>query len=516
MYLTQGLHRSLQQHPHKLATVFGTRRHSYGQFAQRVARLAAALQSLGVGVGDRVAMLAQNSDRYLEYFLAVWWAGAVANPLNTRWSAAEIVYALNDCATGVLLVDDSSLPLLDAVRGRAPALRSVIHAGEAATPDGLLAYEVLIDAASPIEDARRSGDDLAAILYTGGTTGFAKGVMLSHGNCWASSIARMAEINNPAEGCTLIVAPLFHVAGLGRLIGHSIIGGSCVMLGGFRPDAVLATIEAEHIHDVVLVPSMIQMLLDAPALATSRLSSLKRIVYGAAPMPLALLERALDALPTVEFIHTYGMTETAASVCVNKDHSAEARRTGVVRSAGRAGYGTEVRIVDALGEEVPRGTVGEITVRGPTVMLGYWNKPEETRAALRDGWLYTGDGARMDEQGNIYVVDRIKDMIISGGENVYSAEVEQAIVQHAAVAACAVIGVPNVQWGEAVHAVVVLRPGARLDAAALGAHCRTLLAAYKCPKSVEFRAALPMSAAGKVLKNALRQALSAQQNTAAA
>jgi len=505
MYLTQGLHRSLQQHPNKLATVFAGRRHDYRQFVARVAQLAGALQALGVAAGDRVAMLAHNSDRYLEYFFAVWWAGAVANPINTRWSVAEIVYALNDCQAGMLIIDDAFAPQVADIRDRAGCVRSVIHAGDAATPSGMLGYEAIIAAAQAPEDAHRRGDDLAAILYTGGTTGFPKGVMLSHANFWSSSVGRMAEVSNSADGVTLIVVPLFHVAGMGRMINHAVVGGSCVILPGFRADTVLATLEAERIHDVVLVPSMVQMLLDAPSFATRRLAHLKRIVYGAAPMPLALLERAIDALPGVEFLHTYGMTETAASVCVNNDHGAEARASGLVRSAGRAGYGAEVRIVDIQGKEVPRGTVGEIAVRGPIVMLGYWNKPEETRAALRDGWFYTGDGARMDDAGNIYVVDRLKDMIISGGENVYSAEVEHVIMQLEAVAACAVIGVPSEQWGEAVHAVVVARDGAAIDEQLIRTHCRALLAGYKCPKSIEFRTALPMSAAGKVLKNALRE-----------
>jgi len=505
MYLTQGLHRSLQQHPDKLATVCGGRRHDYRKFVRRVAQLAGALQLLGVAAGDRVAMLAHNSDRYFEYFFAVWWAGAVANPVNTRWSVPEIVYALNDCQATVLIVDDAFVPLVTGIREKARCVRNVIHAGDGATPSGLLAYEAIIAAAQAPKDAHRRGDDLAAILYTGGTTGFPKGVMLSHANFWSSSVGRMAEVRNSAEGVTLVVAPLFHVAGMGRMINNSIVGGSAVILPGFRAETVLATLEAERIHDVVLVPSMVQMLLDAPSFPERRLDHLKRIVYGAAPMPLALLERAIDAFPGVEFMHTYGMTETAASVCVNNDHGPEARRSGLVRSAGRAGYGAEVRIVDTQRAEVARGTVGEIAVRGPIVMLGYWNKPEETRAVLNDGWFYTGDGARMDEAGYIYVVDRLKDMIISGGENVYSAEVEHVILQIEAIASCAVIGVPSEQWGEAVHAVVVPRDGAQVDEQSIRAHCRASLAGYKCPKSIEFRNALPMSAAGKVLKNALRE-----------
>ncbi|MFH1872439.1 MAG: long-chain-fatty-acid--CoA ligase [Pseudomonadota bacterium] len=507
MYLTQGIHRGVQRHPDKIAVTDASGSLSYRELQGRVARLAGAFDKLGVQAGDRVAMLAHNSSRYVEYFLSAWWAGVVANPVNTRWSSAEIAYSLNDCECALLIVDDAFLPQVAAIRAACPGLKTVIHAGSAATPDGVLGYEDVLAAADPVEDRRCAGHDLAAILYTGGTTGFPKGVMLSHANFWCSSVARMAEIPNYCDSVSLVVTPLFHVAGLGRLVNAMIVGGTCVMQPHFKPAAVLQAIAAHHVTDVVLVPSMIQMLLDDPAFDPGQIASLQRIVYGAAPISASLLDRVLDLMPWVEFIHTYGMTETAASVSVNpgSNHGAEGRANGRVRSAGRGGFGVEVKIIDGDGAEVARGTVGEIVVRGPAVMCGYWNKPEETRAALRDGWLHTGDGAWMDDEGYLYVVERLKDMIISGGENVYSAEVENALIRHPAVGACAVIGVPHTTWGEAVHAVVVPRAGMSVDADELREHCRSLLAGYKCPKTVEVRDALPMSAAGKVLKNALRR-----------
>ena len=507
MYLTQGLHRAVQRHPHKIATVDQGCEQSYELLHRRVARLAGALAARGVRQGDRVAMLAHNSARYVEFFLAAWWLGAAANPVNTSWSVAEIAYALKDCDCGVLLVDDQFLPLLAEIRARVDGLRLAIHGGELPTPEGVLRYEDILAAAEPVADGRHGGDQLAAILYTGGTTGFPKGVMLSHANFWASSMARMAELPNSPDGVSLIVTPMFHVAGLGRLINMLVVGGTCVTQAQFRPDTVLRAIEAHQVTDVVLVPSMIQMLIDDPLFSSDGIRSLQRIVYGAAPIAPMLLERMLDRMPGVEFMHTYGMTETAASVSINPhfNHGAAGRASGRVRSAGRCGFGAEIRIVDSAGQELPRGTVGEIAVRGPMVMQGYWKKPAETAAALRDGWLYTGDGAYMDEDGYFFVVERIKDMIISGGENVYSAEVENVIIQHPAVAACAVIGVPHLTWGEAVHAVVVARPGMNVDVTELLAHCRSQLAGYKCPKSVDIRASLPMSAAGKVLKQDLRQ-----------
>ncbi|MFL6719262.1 MAG: long-chain-fatty-acid--CoA ligase [Burkholderiaceae bacterium] len=506
MYLTQGLHRALQNHPDKTATIFGERRQSFQQLADRVARLAAALAGLGVNAGDRVAMLAQNSDRYIEYFHAVWWAGAVANPVNTRWSAQEIAYSLVDCDSRVLIVDDQHLPLVARILAQAPCVRTVIHAGDQATPAGMLSFDALIREARPSHDAMRSGDDLAAILYTGGTTGFPKGVMLSHANFWISSVARMAEMGGQPGSISLIATPLFHVGGAGRLVGQSIGGNTLVVLPSFTAESVLREVERCGVTDLMLVPTMLQMLLDHPSFERRKMATIRRISYGASPIALPLLERTLDLFPGVEFASAYGMTETAASVCGNPpaNHGPDARRSGLVRSVGRAGYGCEIRVVDSEGCEAPRGQVGEVIIRGGCVMLGYWNRPEETAAALRGGWLHTGDGGYIDRDGHLYIVDRIKDMIVTGGENVYSAEVENVLSRHPAVSVCAVIGIPSAQWGESVHAVVVLKPEMQGSEEALRAHCRSLIAGYKCPKTIEFRSAMPLSAAGKVVKAQLR------------
>jgi long-chain acyl-CoA synthetase len=507
MYLTAGLHRSLQRHPDKTATVDGTRRQSFRQLASRVARLAGALGQLGVQRGDRVAVLALNGDRYIETALAVWWLGAVLNPVNTRWTAGEVVYALNDCGARVLFVDDALAPLAMDLDKQVPTLQTTVALGHTASG---LDYEALIAQATPVDDARLDNNELAAILYTGGTTGFPKGVMLSHANLWAALVGRMAEVPNPGHFVTLLTAPLFHVAGLGRMLGQTVVGGTCVTFPAFNAEAVLRTFASERITDVVVVPSMLQMLLDAPSFAQTDLSSLRRILWGAAPITVPLLERALQAFPGVEFIHAYGMTETSASVSVHHiGSSLEERNSQRIRSAGRAGFSTEIRIADAQGRALPPGEHGEILVRGPVVMMGYWNRPQDTQQAVRDGWLHTGDGGTMDEDGYLYVVDRLKDMVISGGENIYPAEVEEVLGRHPGVAASAVIGVPNEKWGETVHAVVVPRSGTTLSADELITHCRAHLGGYKCPKSIEFRNALPLSAAGKVLKGELRKTWSA-------
>ena len=511
MYLTQGLHRALQRHPDKVALRHlgeGCERHwTFAQFADRVGRQAAALQARGVAPGDRVALLAPNDDALVTLLMACWWLGAVACPLNTRWSVPELRFAVADCGARLLVADAQ-------FAAQASALADVTTAASC--------HEIAAEGAqlAPLEDSRSGGDALAAILYTGGTTGRSKGVMLSHANFWSASMARGAELNNAPDSVSLLVAPLFHVAGLGRLVGQSIVGGSCVTLPQFRAEPVLAAIEQHRISDIVVVPTMLQALLDAPGFDAARLQSLTRIAFGAAPMPPDLLDRALAAWPQAEFFQAYGLTETAGAVCINlpanhrpasgSDGGSDARMRGRLRSVGRAGLGAEIRIVDESGRELPRGEVGEIVVRGPMVTRGYWQLDDITASALRGGWFHTGDGGRMDADGYLFIADRLKDMIISGGENVYSAEVEAALRSHPAVADAAVIGVPDARWGEAVHAVVVLRPAADADPASIGdtlkAWCREQLAGYKCPRSISLADALPLSAAGKVLKTVLRAA----------
>ncbi|MFJ2692078.1 long-chain fatty acid--CoA ligase [Pseudomonas sp. NPDC087336] len=507
MYMTQCLQRTLQQNPEHLATIFGDRRQTYRQFGEHVARLAGALQNLGMAAGDRVGMLALNCDRYLEYIMGVWWGGGVLNPVNIRWSVAEIVYSLDDCATDILIVDEHFAAMAEVIRKGARQAPRFIYAGGGEVPPGMLGYEQLLAQATPVEDAGRGGEDLACIMYTGGTTGFPKGVMQSHLNLWSACMPRMVDMPPIHDGRLLHVAPLFHVAGMARALIQFMAGETHVLLSGFDAAEVLQVIERERITETLLVPTMILALLAHPDFDRHDLGSLKRLTYGASPSAGEMVEQVLARLPDLELSHSYGLTEACPVVSSNLpcNHTPQARQKGLSRSVGRGGLGVNVKIVDPQGQQVPRGTVGEIIVRGPNIMQGYWNKPEETARALRDGWLYTGDAAYMDEQGYLFIVDRLKDMIVSGGENVYSAEVENVLARHPAVALAAVIGVPHEQWGEAVHAVVVRKPGAQVDAEQLRLYCREFIAGYKCPKSVEFRDELPLSAAGKVLKRELRK-----------
>ena len=503
MYVTQGLHRAVRHTPDLPATVFGDRVRSWRESAERVARLAAALLELGVAPGDRVGILALNSDVYHEVLLAVPWADAVVVPANTRWSPAEIAFSLQDSGTAILVVDDTFAPMVPGLRAEAPVLRTVLHAGPGPTPDGALDVEALIAGHDPVPDVRRGGGALAGIYYTGGTTGRPKGVMLSHANLLTSALGSAASgaFMTPG-GRFLHAAPMFHLADGAAWAARTALGGSHVMLPHFTPAAAAEAIERHRVTDVLLVPTMVQMLVDSPDAAGADLSSVRHLLYGASPISEAVLERAAARLPEAEFTQAYGMTELSpvATLLNAADHRVARLR----RSAGRAAPHSEVRIVDEDDREVPTGTVGEIVCRGGHVMLGYWNRPEETAAALRGGWMHTGDGGYLDDEGYLFVVDRIKDMIVSGGENVYSVEVENALARHPAVASCAVIGVPDDDWGERVHAVVVPAAGTDPTAAELREHVKEHIAGYKAPRTVEFAESLPLSGAGKVLKRELR------------
>jgi len=503
-YLTQHLHRAARHTPERIATVFRERRQSYASLAARVPVLAGGLRALGLEAGGRVALLAMNSDRYLEVFLAVLWAGGAICPVNTRWNEKEILFSLDDCTPTVLLVDDGFRELGERMRSSAASLRHVVHIGDGAPPPNMMSLDTLLRS-EPVADAHRNGSDLAGIFYTGGTTGFPKGVMLSHDSINAAVANRLALGCGPGP-IALHVAPLFHLAGLLGLLSELAVGGTHVFIGGFEPTASMAAIEREGVTDMLIVPTMIQMMLDHPERQNFDLGSLRHVVYGGSPISETLLARLMEAVPAVNLMQGYGMTELSGCVTYlpARYHTGAGRQAGMLLSAGYAALMSEVAIVDHEGREVPRGQIGELAARGGTAMLGYWNRPQETADTVRNGWVHSGDMAYMGEEGCIFIVDRLKDMIVCGGENVYSAEVENALSKHAAIAQCAVIGIPSDQWGESVHAVVVLNAGVEAGAEELIAHCKARIAGYKCPRSVEFRLALPLTATGKLEKHTLR------------
>ncbi len=510
--LNQPLHKARGERPEGVFTIFGDRRRTNTSFVDRVARLANGLKGLGLGPGDRVAMLAMNSDRFVEYVYATLWAGGVINPVNTRWSPLEMAFSLDDSETAILIVDDAFLPLVCQLQEHTQAPLVVIHAGDANPPEGMHGFEALIEANDPAEDAGRNGDDMAALLYTGGTTGRPKGVMLSHANIATCSLSLTAAAEHGGDAPGLHVAPFFHIGGVGVVFQFAFRRAPQVIMPMFDAAETLRLIEQEKVGDIFVVPTMLRWLLDHEDIDKRDLSSLKSIRYGAAPIDTTLLARAMKAVPTAGFMQVYGQTEFAPVVtCLPpKDHhgpGAERRLT----SAGRPLPTATVRIADPEGRDVPTGEVGEILVKGAQTMLGYWKRPEETEAALRDGWLHTGDAGRMDEDGYLYVVDRVKDMIITGGENVFSAEVEEALASMPGIAACAVVAARDDEWGERVHAFVVTLNECEASLEDIQKHCRKRIAGYKVPRSVSVVDALPLSPAGKVLKHELRATLAATE-----
>ena len=505
MGLSYLLRRAVQIRPNHTALIFGDRRQTWSEFHGRVTRLAGGFKALGIGAEDRVVAIMDNCDRYSETLIATPWIGGVIVGLNFRWGINELRDAIREAAPKLLLLDDGNLKI-----GRALAAElgiQVVFAGEGPCPEGMIAYETLIATSDPAADVGRTGQDLFTINYTGGTTGRSKGVMLSHANSVACGISSLADNLFTENAIYMTAMPIFHTGGIWPFVSCMASGATTVLMPGFDAEQVLRAIEKEGVTESLLVPTMIQRLIEHPKFKDYDTSTFKQILYGGSPITEALLNRTLAALPNTKFVQCYGMTELSplAAVLRHENLLGENRKIGRHKAAGRSIAGVEIEIVDENDNPVPRRTVGEVLMRGPNLMLGYWNWPEETAKALKGGWMHTGDGGFMDEDGFVYIVDRVKDMIISGGENIYSVEVENVIAQHAAVQSCAVIGIPHEEWIETVHAIVILHPGKNADAAEIVAHCRATIAHYKCPRSVEIRTEpLPLSAAGKVLKRELR------------
>lgn len=499
------IERAARLNPNGIASSYTGRQHSWALVRERVARLGAALAGLGLDEGDRVALLSLNNDRYYEAVFGIPWAGYCLVPLNTRWALPENQYALADSGTRVLLFDDNFASQVEQLLADADDLVHAIHIGEKECPAWAASYEQLIATHEPVPASSRGGDDMAGIFYTGGTTGFPKGVMQSHRAIWASALGSLPAFTMDRSSAYLHVAPMFHMADFAGSMGLTLSCGKNVILESFDPAEVLRIIGEQRVTHVLLVPAMIKMLLNHPDAATADMSSLACIMYGASPMPRATLEQCMEIWPTVGLVQAYGQTELApvATMLSTSDHQAGGDR---LKSAGRPTPVTEIRIVDEGGAECDLGVSGEIVARGPHTMIGYWKKPEETARALQDGWVFTGDAGYFDEDGYLYIVDRVKDMVVTGGENVFTTEVENALIGHEAVQDVAVIGIPHAEWGEAVHAIVVLHEGSSVSEEDLINHCRQSIAGYKVPKSVTFRAEpLPLSGAGKVLKTELRK-----------
>ena len=480
---------------------------TYGEHGARVLRLAAALRTeLGVQPADRVAVLALNSARYEELYHASLLGSCVINPLNLRFAPRELVHVLSDSATRVVFVDPLFAPLIDSVR-EAAGIECVVlmgDPGEGADVPHDASYEALLAAGQERVPPEPEEDSPAMLMYTGGTTGLPKGVLLDQRGVVLTQYHISMVFSAQPTDVYLAQVPMFHAASMGAIVSTPVSGGRLVLVPAFEPERVLQAVQEHGVSNTMMVPTMIAMTFAHPSYAPERLASLTHLTYGASPMPRPVLDRLRADLPQLRLFQGYGMTESAALVSrlSPEDHD---RDDHVLASAGRPVPGVTVTVQDEDGTVLPVGQTGEVCVRGGNLMREYWRRPEETAQAFRGGWYHSGDAGYLDAEGYLYLVDRVKDMIVSGGENVYSTEVEQAVAAHPAVAQVAVIGIPDDVWGEAVHAVVVLRPGAQATEQELVEHSRGLIAGYKVPKSVEFRTEpLPLSGAMKVLKRELR------------
>ena len=485
------LRRALQIAPRGIAVVAGERVFDYLQFADRCARLVGALRQLGLQQGDRVAILAANGHQYLETYVGVPAGGMVVVPLNTRHAEPELAYALEDSGARVLLTDRDP--------GRLGGLvEHVISLDDR--------YESALAGAAPVElGVGVQEQDLAGLFYTGGTTGVSKGVMLSHRNLIANTFHWLATVPQAPDDRTLIIAPLFHAAGSNSVLANIWVGARQVTLAAFDPDGALDLIARHGITHTIGVPTMLSAMAEAQHAAPRQVESLRVLAHGGSPIATGVLRRTAAAFPGTSLVEVYGATELSplATALVGEEQIIDESRA---RSCGRSVIGCEVSIRNPEGREVARGEVGEVVVRGPNVMQGYWNKPEQTGKVLKSEGYWTGDLGYLDDDGFLYLVDRSKDMIVSGGENVYSTEVEEVLYLHPAVLEAAVFGVPDQQWGEAVWAVVVPRAGQpAISAADLIDFCKGRIAGYKIPKGIDLQQApLPKSGPGKVLKRELR------------
>jgi len=511
--ILDGLRETISAFPSKEAVVCGTARYTYRELGERVDRLSTGLKSLGLGKGDRVAILSLNCHRYLELYYGVAQIGAASVPLNFRVPPGEIKYIIDHSGAATVMVDQSFRPIIDQLRPELAGVRHFIYLAEssppgASCPEGYMTYEeVLAGGQATFEDPGPDENDLVGLFYTSGTTGEPKGVMLSHLNIVSNVDNARAVYQGNSDDIYLHAAPTFHLADAATVFSNMSQGIKQVFIPRFEPKAVLEAVSREHVTLLLLVPTMLNFLLQSPELGSYDLSSVRQITYGASPIAPELLRRAMRTLGC-RFFQGYGLTEASPLLTVLRpeDHEVSGEASARLASCGKAVPGVEVRVVTDDGVEVAPGEVGEIIARGPNIMVGYWQRPEDTAAAVRDGWLHTGDLARVDQDGYIYLVDRKKDMIVTGGENVFSTEVEAALYAHPAVKEAAVIGIPDNDWGEAVHACVTLMEEGKVTPDELVEFCRSRLANYKLPRSIDFfDGELPKGGSGKILKKELRE-----------
>jgi long-chain acyl-CoA synthetase len=511
MNLGEILAAAARAYPDRTALVWhdGAERRTYREVDERAAALAVGLvEDLKVQPGDRVAVMMSNSPELLETLFATWKAGAVISPLNARLTRDEVLHQVNDCGARVFIVGeeftDMALSLTDQLTVETFVLAGPAPAGAGAAGTALLTDLRDRHAGEQPPDPATGDGDVAWLAYTSGTTGRPKGAMLSHGCLTFVAVSWLADLQRlEPEDVGLVAAPLTHGAGIMALA--FVMKGACqVLLGGFDPARFLATVAEEKVTHTWLVPTQVRILLDSPAMETADLTSLRSIVYGGAPMYVEDLKEAVARIGPV-FVQLFAQTESpmTGTYMRAEEHILNGPGSERLASCGHARSGMEVAILDEDDRRVPPGETGEICIKGPALMNGYWNQPEATAETLRNGWLHTGDIGRMDDHGYVFILDRTKDMVISGGLNVYPREIEEVLLRHPAISQAAVIGIPDPKWGEAVKAVVVA-DGSGLTEAEVVAFAGEHLAGYKKPKSVDFADDLPKTTYGKVDKKAIR------------
>ena len=495
----------IPDHP---ALTFDGETFTFAEFQRRIDLLAERLVDGGVAHGDRVAYLGPNHSAFLVALFACARAGATFVPLNFRLTGPELAYILDDCGATTLIADASLTGVVDDVRADIDVQRFIAVGGA----DGWENFDDVLASGVPVADpVFADAEDVAVIMYTSGTTGRPKGAMLTHGNLFWNNINALLSFDTVSTDITYTAAPLFHIGGLNVTTLVTLQkGGHVILSGAFDPTQTLADIEKYRVTTMFGVPAMFLFMSQVPAFVTADLSSLRYLICGGAPVPEPLMRTYADR--GVTFAQGYGLTETAPLALVMGIDESEKK---IGAAGNRVLPLSDVRLVDATNAEVAPGQPGEICVRGPQVMVGYWDNPGATDAAIDDdGWFHTGDVGREDEDGYVYVIDRVKDMVISGGENVYPAEVESVLYSHPAVAEVAIVGLPDDKWGEAVTAVVATAPGETVTLEELREFAADRLARYKLPLRLEFIDALPRNPSGKVLKFALRDRFGAENTTA--
>jgi acyl-CoA synthetase (AMP-forming)/AMP-acid ligase II len=519
------LDKALSLYAGKEAVVCGEARFTYKQFAERVYRLANFLRSKGVGQGGCVAILHQNSHEFLESYFAAAQLGAILNPLNFRLSPKELAFILQDSGASLLISSDRFVESVESLSDMRVDLNQVVWTGsvvKTSAPFDSVHYEDALRGEKAVAPPlpHISDDDVVHLYYTSGTTGRPKGVMLSHKNVCVHALAAVAELKLGDYDNWIHVAPLFHLADAWATFAITWVGGKHIVVPDFDPPLVLSAMEQEQVTITNMIPTMLNMLVHTPGVETHDFSSLRAILSGGAPIAPEVVKKIMETFKC-DYVQTYGMTETSPylTVSILKENlaclSAEEQFLYKAKT-GRPFMGVLLKVVREDGTEVTPNDeeVGEIVVKGDIVTRGYWNRPEETEKALRDGWLYTGDMAVLDKEGYVNIVDRKKDMIITGGENVYSVEVENILYTHPSVLEAAVIGVPDPKWGEAVKAIVVLKLGETATEKEIIQHCKQQMARYKAPKSVDFVSELPKTGSGKIFKKGLKERYGSQPSNA--